>query len=94
MRYIAVVGGRLGQDGLEEKMMKSNPILEAFGNSKVRSHVFVRRVHKCRESATCQAVVTPFEKLRHATGSQDSQPRLVVLWEFALLWGGKDSVFA
>ena len=34
MRYLAVVGGKFGADGLEGRMMKSNPILEAFGNAK------------------------------------------------------------
>jgi len=28
MRYLAVVGGKFGADGLEGRMMKSNPILE------------------------------------------------------------------
>ena len=36
MRYLAVVGGKFGGDGLESRMMKSNPILEAFGNAKTK----------------------------------------------------------
>ncbi|XP_029469861.1 unconventional myosin-Va-like isoform X2 [Rhinatrema bivittatum] len=34
MRYFATVGGSLGNTNIEEKVLASNPIMEAFGNAK------------------------------------------------------------
>jgi hypothetical protein len=70
MRYLAVVGGKFGQDGLEARMMQSNPILEAFGNAKVVPNIRLF----ARVSCSCGAhfVSAPDRRLFETITLRDS----------------------
>ena len=80
MRYLAVVGGKFGADGLEGRMMKSNPILEAFGNAKTLRNNNSSRFGKFmkiefdRDNTVCSASIDMYllEKSRIVTHTPGS----------------------
>ena len=81
MRYLAIVGGRFGEGGLENRVMQSNPILEGFGNAKTLRNNNSSRFGKFMkiefdgENLVCAAAIDTYllEKSRivtHAKGER------------------------
>ncbi|XP_059687630.1 unconventional myosin-Vb-like [Gavia stellata] len=58
MRYFTTVGGCLGNSSMEEKVLASNPVMEAFGNAKTTRNDNSSRFGKYIEIGFSQAHVT------------------------------------
>ncbi|NWH64849.1 MYO5B protein, partial [Geococcyx californianus] len=58
MRYFTTIGGCLGNSSMEEKVLASSPVMEAFGNAKTTRNDNSSRFGKYIEIGFSQAHVT------------------------------------